>query len=61
MAVPKRRVSKTKKNMRRGHDKIKSPGMIKCTNCGAMIKAHRVCPQCGNYKNKNVIEKEEVK
>lgn len=59
MAVPKRRQSKTKKNMRRTHDKIDAPTMIKCPNCSEMIKPHRVCSKCGYYKNKNVIEKEE--
>ena len=35
----------------------------KCPNCGEMIKAHRVCPKCGSYKGKTVVdmtEKEEA-
>ena len=56
MAVPARRVSKTKKRMRRGHDKIAVHGMIKCSNCGEMIKSHRVYPECGHYKTKKVME-----
>ena len=58
MAVPKRRTSKTKKNMRRSHDSIEVPGMTKCPNCSEMIKAHRACPACGFYKGKNVIEEQ---
>ena len=36
----------------------------KCTNCGAPLKPHRVCTNCGYYKNKEVIamqDKEEEK
>ncbi len=61
MAVPFRRTSKTKKRMRRTHDKIAANGMVKCPQCGAMIRPHRVCEACGYYKGNNVITKEEEK
>ncbi|WJY28828.1 MULTISPECIES: 50S ribosomal protein L32 [Sporosarcina] len=54
MAVPKRRTSKTKKNMRRTHYKLQVPGMTTCENCGEMKLAHRVCKSCGQYKGKVV-------
>ena len=47
-AVPFRKVSKTRKRMRRSHNALEVPGMVKCPNCGEMIKAHRVCPKCGS-------------
>ena len=49
--------------MRRSHNALEVPGMVKCPNCGEMIKAHRVCPKCGSYKGKTVVdmtEKEEA-
>lgn len=55
MAVPKRRTSKTKKNMRRTHFKIEAPGMTTCENCGEMKLAHHVCKSCGQYKGKDVV------
>ncbi len=55
MAVPFRRTSKTKKRMRRTHLKKTVPGITTCPNCGAAIKPHRVCTNCGYYKNKEVI------
>jgi len=58
MAVPFRRTSKTKKNMRRTHLKKDAPTMTKCPKCGASIKPHRVCPECGNYKGKEVVQTE---
>ena len=56
MAVPFRRTSKTKKRMRRTHLKKDLPGMTTCTKCGEVIKPHRACTECGNYKGKEVIE-----
>ena len=55
MAVPFRRTSKTKKRMRRTHLKKSLPGMTTCPICGASLKPHRVCTECGHYKNKEVI------
>lgn len=55
MAVPFRRTSKTKKRMRRTHLKKALPGVITCPKCGAPIKAHRACPECGYYNGKEVV------
>ncbi len=60
MAVPFRRVSKTRKRMRRTHYKIEANGTVKCSNCSAQIRPHRVCKECGFYKGKNVLTTEEV-
>ena len=50
MSVPFRKVSKTRRNMRRTHYKITANGLVECTNCGAKIRPHRACPKCGFYK-----------
>lgn len=55
MAVPFRRVSKTRKRMRRSHDAIDAQTTTKCPSCGAIIKPHRVCKECGSYKGKEVV------
>ena len=57
MAVPFRKVSKTRRDMRRTHYKVTANGLVKCSNCGEMIRPHRACPKCGFYKgeNKNII------
>ena len=60
MAVPFRKISKTRGRMRRTHYKLEAANTVICKNCGASIKPHRVCPECGFYKGKNVIEKEAV-
>lgn len=59
MAVPARKISKTSGRMRRTHYKLDAVTVTKCSNCGASIKPHRACPECGFYKGKEVIKKEE--
>jgi len=54
MAVPKRKTSTSKRNMRRAHDKIVPAGMSECTECGEMMRPHHVCPHCGSYKGREV-------
>ena len=58
MAVPFRKVSKTRKNMRRTHYKITANGLVECSNCKEMIRPHRVCPKRGFYKGENKLSKE---
>jgi len=58
MAVPPKKTSKRKRNMRRSHDALKAPTLVNCSNCGAHIPPHRVCSQCGHFKGKEVIEVE---
>ena len=55
MAVPKRRVSKMKKGLRRSHLALNVPGMVTCSNCGELTLSHRVCPNCGFYKGRQVV------
>ncbi len=55
-AVPFRKTSKTRKRMRRTHYKINAATTTTCPKCGASVKPHRVCKECGNYKNKEVIK-----
>ena len=61
MAVPFRKVSKTRRDMRRTHYKITANGLVECTNCGAKIRPHRACPKCGFYKGVDTSKKVETK
>ena len=53
MAVPKRRTTRSKRDMRRAnHDKVVAPNIIPCANCSEPSVPHRVCAACGYYKGK---------
>jgi large subunit ribosomal protein L32 len=57
MAHPKRKTSKQRKRKRRTHYKATEPTLASCQNCGATVKYHRVCSECGHYRGKLAIEK----
>ncbi len=57
MAVPFRRIGKTRKRKRRTHFKLELTGITKCPECEEIIKSHRACPNCGTYNKRTVIEK----
>lgn len=59
MAVPKRKVSKARRDKRRSSVwKVDAPALSKCTQCGELKMPHRVCPVCGYYKGKEVVKVE---
>ena len=59
MAVPKRKLSKSRQGMRRSHHHAHTRDICVCTNCQSSKLPHRICPHCGYYKNKEVIAMEE--
>ncbi len=59
MAVPKRKVSKARRDKRRSNVwKLEAPALMKCPQCGEFKLPHRVCKACGYYKGREVIKKE---
>lgn len=59
MAVPKKRKSKSKRDMRRSHDKATLPNLSKCPECHEPILPHHICPECGKYNGRTILDKEE--
>ncbi|MFA7173283.1 MAG: 50S ribosomal protein L32 [Kiritimatiellia bacterium] len=55
MAVPKRKTSKRRKNLRRGQIKATLFQVQSCPSCGANQQSHRVCTACGVYKGRQVL------
>jgi large subunit ribosomal protein L32 len=58
---PKRKHSSGRRDRRRAHDALTSPNLVLCSNCGEMRLPHTVCPNCGHYKGREVINMEEEK
>ncbi len=55
MPNPKRRHSKARRDKRRSHDALARPALSECPNCHEPKMPHRVCPRCGYYKGKQMI------
>ncbi|MDR2823180.1 MAG: 50S ribosomal protein L32 [Mycoplasmataceae bacterium] len=55
MAVQQRRVSKSRKGMRRSHHALTKTTTTLCKKCGKQVQPHKVCPYCGYYKGRKVI------
>jgi large subunit ribosomal protein L32 len=60
MANPKRRQSQARRDKRRAHDALERPTATTCDNCGEAKMPHRVCPHCGQYRGREVMEVEET-
>ncbi len=60
MPHPKHRHSVTRSKKRRTHYKAVAPTVSTCSNCGATVELHRVCPECGYYRGKKAIEVSEA-
>ncbi|NQU29277.1 MAG: 50S ribosomal protein L32 [Anaerolineae bacterium] len=54
--LPKRKISKGRRDRRRAHDFLKPRNLTTCSNCGSMRLPHTVCANCGFYKGREVIE-----
>jgi large subunit ribosomal protein L32 len=59
MGVPKRKVSKARRDKRSAHKALTAPGLSNCPQCSEMRLPHRVCPSCGFYHGREVIAVEE--
>ena len=56
MAVPKRRQSNSRTGKRRSHHAIKPRQLTYCPKCSTAVPTHVICPNCGHYMGRNVVE-----
>ena len=57
MAVPKHKVSKSRKNMRSAQNfKATATTLTECPQCHTHVRPHTICKTCGHYKGVKKIE-----
>jgi large subunit ribosomal protein L32 len=59
MAVPKRRISKTRRDKRRSHHNAGAVALNTCNHCKQPKPSHQLCPHCGYYAGVEIVQPEE--
>jgi large subunit ribosomal protein L32 len=55
MAVPKKKMSRSRTRRRKAVWKVTRTATTRCPQCDSAKLPHRVCPECGTYKGREVI------
>ena len=55
MAVPKRKTSPSKRNMRRSHDALSQPVYVEDKNSGELRRPHHIDLKTGMYRGRQVL------
>jgi len=55
-ALPKRKYAKARQGKRRSHLVAKPPVVESCPQCHSPKLPHHVCPTCGSYGGREVVE-----
>lgn len=59
MAVPKRKMSRSRTRHRKAQwFRTATPTTSTCPRCKALMRPHTVCSTCGTYKGEQVLEVE---
>lgn len=59
MAVPKSKISKSRRGNRRAHDRLKSPAYREDKETGELHRPHHVDMSTGMYRGRQVFEPKE--
>lgn len=59
MGIQKHRRSRKAGLTRRRNWRMQLPTLVECPQCHRRMRAHRVCPNCGYYAGRQVVEVEE--
>ena len=58
MAVPKKKVTPSRRDKRRSHHALTRVNVVECPDCGELKRAHHVCAACGHYRDRQVVSVE---
>ena len=60
MAVPKSKISKSKRGMRRSTDALKQPSYVEDKDSGELRRPHHIDLKTGMYRGKQILEPKET-
>lgn len=56
MAVPKKKISRSRGGQRRSHDRLKAPHYQEDQHTGEYKRRHHIDPKTGMYRGRQVVE-----
>lgn len=56
MGMPKKRLTSTRSGNRRSHLGLSTVSLAKCEKCHEPVQPHTVCPNCGTYRGRVIID-----
>jgi large subunit ribosomal protein L32 len=56
MAVPKKKISKSRRDMRRSHLALAPVAPVLCPRCGEPKLQHHMCTNCGVYNGRQILK-----
>ena len=59
MAVPKSKITKSRRGMRRSHDKLKNAAYIEDAESGELRRPHHIDLKSGMYRGRQILEPKE--
>ena len=60
MAVPKSKISKSKRGMRRSTDALKQPAYVEDKDSGELRRPHHIDLKTGMYRGRQILEPKET-
>ncbi|MXX96538.1 MAG: 50S ribosomal protein L32 [Rhodothermaceae bacterium] len=59
MANPRRKHSKSRTRKRRSvyYGSLSAPTKVECEDCDSVKLRHRICPSCGMYRGRQIVER----
>jgi large subunit ribosomal protein L32 len=61
MAVPKKKLSRSRRDRRRAHTALERMNLIPCPQCHELTRPHTICPNCGMFRGVKYLETEKDK
>ncbi len=56
MPNPTHRHTRSRRDKRRANWKLEAPNIVLCLECQEPKLSHRVCPHCGSYRGRKILE-----
>ncbi|MGL1919724.1 MAG: 50S ribosomal protein L32 [Hyphomicrobiales bacterium] len=56
MAVPKSKITRSRRGMRRSHDALKNPTYIEDKDSGELRRPHHIDLKSGQYRGRQILE-----